>query len=122
MTERHESPGPLDPAIDPLRWERAVGSVMAAAEPELARRAPGRPGTLAVLESWARPVFAVAASLVLLASATVLTVGRDGSTQLAAAEAGSTVAEAFMPSEVAAWLEVGHTLTADDLVTAIEEL
>ena len=95
---------------------------MAAVEPELARRAPERPGTVAVLESWARPVFAVAASLAVLASATVLTAGRDTSTRLVAAETGNTVAEAFMPSAVAAWLETGHTLTAVDLVTAIEDL
>ncbi len=30
---------PLDPARDPARWERMVGSVMTAAGPELARRA-----------------------------------------------------------------------------------
>lgn len=121
MIEERDTEGALDPNVDAARWERVVGSVLAAAEPELARRESEASSPLTVLESWARPVFAVAASLALLASATVLTVGQRPSGQLAAAETGNTLAEALVPTEVAAWLEVGHALTADDLVTAIDE-
>jgi hypothetical protein len=122
MTDGYEPDRSLDPAVDPLRWERAVHAIMSAAEPELARRSPEARGTLIVLHDWARPVFAIAASLVLLASATLLTVGRAPSSQLTAAETSGTVAEALVPSEVAAWLETGYGMTATDLMTAIEEL
>ena len=120
MTDGHEDRGPMDPTVNAPRWERAVSSIVAAAGPELARRARAR-GTFAVLDDWARPVFAIAASLVLLASAALLTGGGDGG-ELAAAEfEGNTVAEALVGPELAAWLEVGHTLTADELATAIDE-
>lgn len=120
MTDSYGQEPPLDPAVDPERWENAVGTIMEAARPELARRARQR-GALDVLEGWARPVFALAASLVLVASAAILSASQDEAVGLA--ESGTslnTVAEALVPSEVAAWLEVGHTLSADELVTALD--
>lgn len=118
---RDEGSTPMDPMVDPLRWELAIQSIMATSEPELERRRRDRPGAVAVLELWARPIFAVAASLALLASAALLTVGQVSDTQLAAAETSGLVAEALLPSELAAWIETGHALSADDLVLAIEE-
>jgi len=120
MTGGYGNRGPLDPMVDPVHWERAVKSITAGARPELARRTQTR-GTFAVLDDWARPVFAIAASLVLLASAALLTGGGDRGRLAAADFEGNTVAEALMGPEVAAWLEVGHALTADELVTAINE-
>ncbi len=111
----------MDPAVDPVRWEGAVGAIMAAAQPELERRSRVR-GALDVLEGWARPVFALAASLVLVASGAILSVSRDEAVGLAESDTSwDTLAEALVPSEVAAWLEVGHTLTADELATALDE-
>lgn len=122
MIERHERRDGLDPSLDPVRWERAVASILDAAGPELTRRASKGAGAVRVLEAWARPVFAVAASLVFVGSATVLAVGGESPPRLAEGTGDNTVAEALLPSAVAAWLEVGHELSADDLVTAIEEL
>ena len=120
MTDGYEDRAQLDPAVDPVRWERAVESIVATAEPELVRRTRTR-DAFAVLDDWARPIFAIAASLVLLASGALITGGGDRGELAAADFVGNTVAEALMGSEVAAWLEVGHTLTADELVTAIDE-
>lgn len=121
MTDVYGEESPLDPAVDPVRWENAVAAIMDAAEPELARRVRQR-GALEVLEGWARPVFALAASLVLVASASILSGSQNG--QGALAENGSslnTMAEALVPSEVAAWIEVGHALSADELASALDE-
>lgn len=121
MTDVYGEESPLDPAVDPVRWENAVAAIMDAAGPELARRVRQR-GALEVLEGWARPVFALAASLVLVASASILSGSQNG--QGALAENGSslnTMAEALVPSEVAAWIEVGHALSADELASALDE-
>jgi hypothetical protein len=75
-----------------------------------------------VLEGWARPVFALAASLVLVASASILSGSGNGQGGLAGDGSSlNTVAEALVPSEVAAWIEVGHALSADELATALDE-
>lgn len=121
MTDRYGQGPPMDPAVDPVRWESAVGAIMEAAQPELERRSRRR-GALDVLEAWARPVFALAASLVLVASAAILSVSQDEGARLANGDTSwDTLAEALVPSEVAAWIEVGHTLSADELALALDE-
>jgi len=122
MMDHDERPSTLDPEVDLVRWERAVERIMTAAGPELQRRDRAR-GALDVLAAWAGPVFAVAASLVLVASAALLQAGSGVSTDpVASIGELNTVAEAFVGSELAAWIEGGYDLTADELVTAIDEM
>ena len=122
MTEHDRQRDTLDPAVDPARWEDAVGRIMTAAQPELARREVAR-GAVDVLEDWARPIFAIAASLVLLASAALLQSGSGLPTDIATADGDpNTVAEVFLSAELAAWIEGGYSLTADELVTAIDDM
>jgi hypothetical protein len=121
MTESHEQRKHLDPAVDPSRWERAVDSIMTAAAPELRRRASQR-GTVEVLEGWARPIFALAASVVLVASASLLRDATGPVAQTETDESLGTGAEAVMGAELAAWIEAGYSLSADELVTAIDEM
>ena len=63
---------PLDPSRDPARWERMVAGVMAAAGPELARRASlPQPGMLLLLADWMRPTVSAAALLAAAAAENV---------------------------------------------------
>lgn len=56
---------PLDPASDPLRWERRIRQVAARSAEGAARR---RPGALSVqLAAWLRPALACAAAAALVA-------------------------------------------------------
>ncbi len=56
---------PLDPAADPLRWERRIRQVAARAAEGAARR---RPGALFVqLAAWVRPALACAAAAAIAA-------------------------------------------------------
>ena len=85
----------LDPAADPVAWERRVGAITAAAEPELSRRS----GQLAPafglqLEQWARPVLTAAASLIVAGTALLTLSGGPrpaGGGPLAAARGSATV-------------------------------
>jgi hypothetical protein len=105
----------LDPATDRLAYERLVRRIMAAAAPELARRAMPQT-TLALLGGWARPLLAAAAVVAVLAGGVLAATERDGP-----AAGGHTVAEALgVPSPAAAWLEEGREPTRADLVLAME--
>lgn len=108
---------PLDPGRDPERWERMVGSIMAAAGPELARRASlPAPGMLLLLSDWMRPAVSTAALLAAAAAAFLLTAQPD-----AARTAGPGVADALgYPDAVAAWVDGGQTPSVEALVVALE--
>lgn len=106
----------LDPRQDVERWERMVGSIMAAAAPELDRIAAERTPAM-VLAEWTRPVFAFAASLVALASTALLVLGGAGAGDLADTP---VVAEAIVPEALAAWLVADLPPTVEELVTLLE--
>lgn len=117
---RHDERG-LTPERDPLRWEALVHSITAAAEAELARRA-AQVDPLLLLAGWTRPLLATAATLVILASAALVAVDRGDSDSTGGTTAEApALAEALLPSTLAAWVEGAHAPTAEELVVALEE-
>ncbi len=109
---------PLDPARDPARWERMVGSVMTAAGPELARRASlPQPGMLLLLSDWMRPAVSAAALLAAAAAAFLVTSGPAGTP----AVGGGGLADALgYPEAVVTWMETGQTPSVEALMVALE--
>lgn len=106
----------LDPTADRLGYERLVRRIMAAAAPELARRAAAA-NPLALLAGWARPTLAAAAIIAVFA------VGALAATERAAAveEEAGTFADALgLPARAADWLTEGREPTEYDLVLAME--
>jgi hypothetical protein len=108
---------PLDPERDSARWERMVAGVMAAAGPELARRASlPQPGMLMLLGDWLRPTVSTAALLAAAAAAFLFTTETG-----TPAASGSDLADALgYPTAVADWMDDGQTPTVEALVTALE--
>ena len=105
---------PLDPAVDQLGYERLIRRILAAAEPELARRAPDV-GPLALVAGWARPTLTAAAIIAALA------LGALAATERHAAEPLDTVVDALgVPAPAAQWLEYGREPSTSDLVLAME--
>lgn len=115
MSEHRFYGGELDPRADPDRWEGAVRSIVSAARPGLERLA-GRRTALSMLAQWQRPVFAVAASIILLAGVALVT--QRGEAQADEVEV-PVVAEAIASPEVAAWLVAGHTPTVEELLLSL---
>lgn len=110
----HESYGALDPERDLARWERAVGDILEAAQPELERRAWTRPGSVAhVLGRWQRAGVLTAGIVAAAASIALLFTGQP----VAEAEAAVVYpAEALMP-ELGDWLMTGEAPTMTALLT-----
>ena len=104
---------PLDPAEDQLRYERWVRRILAAAAPELARRAREN-GPLTLLAGWARPTLAAAAVIAAVALGVLSAVERE------AATTDSVVDALGVPTPAAEWLEDEREPTASDLVVAME--
>lgn len=105
----------LDLASDRLGHERLVRRVMAAAGPELRRRAAGST-PLMLLGAWARPVLAAAAVVAVLAAGVLAATERGAES----APAGSVVDALGVPAPAADWLAEGREPTAADLVLAME--
>ena len=110
----------LDPAEDPVAWERRIEAITAAAEPELSRRSGQvAPAFGLQLERWARPVLTAAASLIVAGTALLTLSGGPrpaGGGPLAAASPGGS-GETLVSPVVDPWLE-SDTLT----IGAVEEL
>lgn len=106
----------LDPAERPGHWEALIGSIVAAAEPELRRRA--EPTMTAALLDWARPALSAAATVAILLSASL--VWSRGAADVDASE--PAVASALVPEELAAWLVAGYQPTVTEVVAALEEV
>jgi hypothetical protein len=105
----------LDPTTDELRYERLVRGVLAAAEPELARRALAR-RPLTLLGAWARPMIAAAAVVAVLAGSVLATIDRAGP-----GLATDDLAEGLgIPAPAAEWLAENRDPTRADLVLAME--
>ena len=105
----------LDPLDHPERWERLVGSIVAAGEPHLAERREGA-GVTAVVAGWARPALGAAATVLLMLAATVGLTRGDG----AADE--PMLATALVPDAYAAWLVADYEPTVSELVAALDEV
>ncbi len=108
---------PLDPERDSARWERMVSGVMAAAGPELARRAGlPQPGVLLLLSDWLRPTVSTAALLAAAAAAFLVT-----QEAAAPAAAGAGLADALgYPTAVAEWMDGGQAPSLEALVVDLE--
>lgn len=110
----------LDPAEDPVAWERRVEAITAAAEPELSRRSGQvAPAFGLQLEQWARPVLTAAAGLIVAGTAVLALSGGPGPadrTSLAAASPTGS-GETLVSPVVDPWLE-SDTLT----IETVEEL
>lgn len=109
---------PLDPSRDPARWERMVAGVMAAAGPELARRASQpQPGMLLLLADWMRPTVSAAALLAAAAAAFLVT----GGPVRTSTASGAGLADALgYPTAVAEWVDGGQAPSLEALVTDLE--
>lgn len=110
----------LDPAGDPVGWERRVEAVTSAAEPELARRSGGlAPAFGSQLEQWARPVLTAAAGLIVAGTAALVLAGQPsaGDRSAPATASRGTGGETLVSPVVDPWLE-SDTLT----IEAVEEL
>lgn len=108
---------PLDPGRDSARWERMVAGVMAAAGPELARRASlPQPGMLLLLADWLRPTVSTAALLAAAAAAFLVT-----TESAPTAAAGSGLADALgYPTAVAEWMDDGAAPSVEALLVDLE--
>lgn len=107
---------PLDPERDSARWERMVAGVMAAAGPELARRASlPQPGMLLLLSDWLRPTVSTAALLAAAAAAFLVT------QETGAPSADGGLADALgYPTAVAEWMDDGQAPSVEALVVDLE--
>lgn len=115
MEEQRVDLWALDPASGELRYERLVRGVLAAAEPELARRARAQT-PLTLLGMWARPMLAAAAVVAVLAGSVLFTLERGE-----AAEASDSLTEGLgIPEPAAEWLTENREPTRADLVLAME--
>ena len=117
MSHEPSDLGHLSPHIDPDRWEGRVRSIMAGADPELRRLAIGR-SSLALLSTWMRPLAASAATIILLASATLLGLGRQAAR--GGEQGAPLVAEAIAPQSIADWMLGGAAPTAEELLLALQ--
>lgn len=106
---------PLDPTLDRLAYERLVRDIVAAAGPELARRARAA-GPLALLAGWARPTLAAAAIIVLVALGALFAFDSGG----AGGDDARSLEALGIPAPAAEWLEDGREPTTADLVLAVE--
>ena len=109
---------PLDRLSNRERVEALVAEIRRAAAPELARRASGGGGILAVLGGWAWPTLA-AASLATVVSAAALFSARPVPSS-SPALAGPVVTALEVAEPVALWLDGNRGPTTADLVLALE--
>jgi hypothetical protein len=120
----------LDPAADPGRLETLAERIVAAALPELQRRAGAR-SPLAVIARWARPTLSTAASLAFISACGLALVrGRDstgaseGAPSVGAAEGlrAGLVQALSLPRPVSVWLAEDRAPDTSDLILALEEM
>ncbi len=99
------------------RFERLVQAILAAAEPELARR---RTEFLLVsqFDAWSRKVLAAAAMLVLFFGSLLLLAGRG---QAAGSDEIPLLAEVVLPSPLALWMRAETEPTLVEFVRTLEE-
>jgi hypothetical protein len=117
MDEHPIDLSPLDPATDPVRWERLVRAITEAAAPELARRAAAR-SVMAVLGDWLRP--GLAAGFV-LAVMTALMLALLGQSREAAPPPLAGLEEALeLSAPVSLWLSEQRAPTTSDLLLVLE--
>jgi len=106
----------LDPGRDPERFERLVDGILAAAGPELARRAEvqAAPASLLLgLSDWLRPALAAAALLAFLALV--------GGGARADVEPPPGLTEALgYPAPVATWVETERTPSVEEVLISLE--
>ena len=107
----------LEPGRDPLGWERVVEAIMEEAEPELRRR---RNAAWVLPDRWARPVFAAAASLILVACGSLLwtTARSTGANGARMVETVPGFEDALYPPVVARWIQGQTEPTVEELVFA----
>ncbi len=105
--------------------ERLVGTILAAARPELERRRrlhpadpiAARPGALALLAGWSLPTLTASAGIALAAAATFLVLRAP----VPAPPPEAAMSEVLgIPSPIAEWLETGHPSALDPLLLAFE--
>jgi hypothetical protein len=104
---------PLDPTVDPVRWEALAEAIRLRAAPELARRTEAG-DVLGLIGYWARPMLA-AAMVVVAVSLSALTMIRPPETF------GGVVEALQLDEPVATWLATTGPLTTDDVLFAIEQ-
>jgi hypothetical protein len=106
----------IDPTGDRLGWERLVRSIVARAEPELARRA-ARAGVLTLLGRWMRPALAAAAVLAVASAAALTSANSEAS---AMPTPGGLVQALDVPEPVSRWLDEDRSPDTYDVILALE--
>jgi len=114
-----QDPGwaPLDPTLDPARWESMVRGIVNGAAPILAGYAARGPAEW--LAAWLRPTLAAAAVVSALAIG-ALVAGRGTAAGDSTAAIGLGDALGY-PAPVTAWVSTGQPPTIEELIIAMEE-
>lgn len=113
----------LDPTADPDRFEAAVGRIMEAVEPELARRREAA-DPLVYVSSWWRPVVRLAATIALVSAG--LLAGFDHRSDETAEPGGertirTELATALsVPDALSGWMEGGEWPDPGQLVLTLD--
>ncbi|HEV2851973.1 MAG TPA: hypothetical protein VHC97_04140 [Thermoanaerobaculia bacterium] len=119
MDERPIDLSPLDPTLDPERWERRIATIAALASPEMARRSmaahPAESPSL-VLLGWFRPALSAAAVLALCAGAALSLLIQN---QAGRPEPAVALEALRLPAPVAQWLGEDQPPSVGDLALAI---
>lgn len=106
--------GDLDPVLHPAAWEELVARINDAAAPVLAR---SRPVTvLQTLAAWRRPVAWGSAGLVAAAALALMLLPASTATP------DMSLAEAVLPTTVAAWIEGSYEPTVLELIQAVDPM
>lgn len=116
MTDKPVDLGALQ--LESAEYEALVARIMAAAAPELDRRA-ARLEPAILLEAWWRPILAFAATIVVIAAATFAWTAQplapEGSQAVTLAE------EMGVPTPVASWVTENREPTTEDLLVWIAD-
>ncbi len=104
----------LNPLRDPERWERLVGSIVAAGESHLAERRE-RADVVGMVAGWARPALSVAATVLLVLTTAAGWLGLGGGDAVE-----PTLAASLVPETYAAWLLADYEPTVSELVAALD--
>ena len=108
---------PLDPADNPVRWERMIAAIMSGVQPEMERRR-ALVSPVLVLAAWMRPALSVAASILIVSlGALALVKERSPRPRNAAPLIAATLG---LPRTVAEWVVENRRPTAADLLTGFQ--
>ncbi len=106
---------PLDPELEPDRWERLVTEINTRAEPLLQARRRER-SLIGILSSWRMPVLSTSVGLAAAAVFALLLIPGSGQ----GPDDEVVLAEVVMPLSVANWIDGSYQPTMEELLEDLE--